>query len=173
MFSKTAILLAAVATASSTPFHSSPVFPPAPVHPATPFHSASSFPPPPPAPVHTTFNAAPAFPPAPVQAASIVRTAPIVQRAPAIHAAPIIHSPRFHAAPIVPAPVPARAHGFAEPPNPYAIEYGVPDAYSGVNLGQHEACDGSSVTGNYRVALPDGRIQVQPFCLSRNLDICR
>merc|ERR1712055_738726 len=37
------------------------------------------------------------------------------------------------------------------------------DEYSGANFGQNEASDGAAVTGNYRVALPDGRIQVVDY----------
>merc|ERR1712168_933269 len=87
-----------------------------------------------------------------------------VHPAPIVHAAPVVHAaPTVHAAPIVHAPIRAPAHGYAEPPKPYAFEYGVQDEYSGANFGQNEASDGASVTGNYRVALPDGRIQIVDY----------
>merc|ERR1712168_945389 len=89
------------------------------------------------------FAPAPVFHPAPI--------------APVVHAAPIVH------APVRPIAVHAPAHGYAEPPKPYAFEYGVQDEYSGANFGQNEASDGATVTGNYRVALPDGRIQVVDY----------
>merc|ERR1711970_434733 len=87
-----------------------------------------------------------------------------VVHAPVVHA-PVVHAPVVHAAPIVhrPVAVHAPAHGYAEPPKPYAFEYGVQDEYSGVNFGQQEASDGAAVTGSYRVALPDGRIQVVDY----------
>merc|ERR1719315_610740 len=128
MFSKTAILAAAVASASTNIGHPGAVLHAAPV-----FHAA---------PVHHV---------------------PVVH-APVVHA-PVVHAPVVHAAPIVhrPVAVHAPAHGYAEPPKPYAFEYGVQDEYSGVNFGQNEASDGAAVTGNYRVALPDGRIQVVDY----------
>merc|ERR1712168_945662 len=87
-----------------------------------------------------------------------------VHPAPIVHAAPVVHAaPTVHAAPIVHAPIRAPAHGYAEPPKPYAFEYGVQDEYSGANFGQNEASDGAAVTGNYRVALPDGRIQIVDY----------
>merc|ERR1711970_560032 len=62
----------------------------------------------------------------------------------------------YHPAPIHPAPVP-------ETPKPYAFEYGVEDSYSGAAFGQTETSDTKVVTGNYRVALPDGRTQVVTY----------
>ena len=94
-------------------------------------------------------------------------TAFITALATAAHAAhlPAPYAPApYHPAPIHPAPVHHPApHGYAEPPKPYAFEYGVIDEYSGVNFGQNEASDGALVTGNYRVALPDGRIQIVDY----------
>merc|ERR1711931_564920 len=62
----------------------------------------------------------------------------------------------YHPAPVHPAPVP-------ETPKPYAFEYGVEDAYSGAAFGQTETSDTKVVTGNYRVALPDGRTQIVTY----------
>ena len=62
----------------------------------------------------------------------------------------------YHPAPIHPAPAP-------ETPKPYAFEYGVEDSYSGAAFGQSETSDTKVVSGNYRVALPDGRTQVVTY----------
>ena len=43
---------------------------------------------------------------------------------------------------------------------PYEFEYGVNDEESGVNHSRQESSDGHVVTGEYRVALPDGRTQI-------------
>merc|ERR1711970_940171 len=45
-------------------------------------------------------------------------------------------------------------------PAHYAFQYGVADDYSGAQFSQEEQRDGYSATGSYRVALPDGRVQV-------------
>merc|ERR1711970_195214 len=50
-----------------------------------------------------------------------------------------------------------------ETPKPYAFEYGVEDSYSGAAFGQTETSDTKVVTGNYRVALPDGRTQIVTY----------
>merc|ERR1712168_1412254 len=75
-----------------------------------------------------------------------------------VHPAPV-HPLPVHPVPVVHAPV----HGYAEPPKPYAFEYGVHDDYSGANFEQHENSDTKLVSGNYRVALPDGRIQIVDY----------
>merc|ERR1711970_1360245 len=95
--------------------------------------------------------------PAPVHHAPIVHAAPIYT-APIVRPVPIVHHVPIHHA-----PVHAPAHGYAEPPKPYAFEYGVQDEYSGANFGQQETSDGAGVAGSYRVALPDGRIQVVDY----------
>merc|ERR1712168_1242068 len=75
-----------------------------------------------------------------------------------VHPAPV-HPLPVHPVPVVHAPV----HGYTEPPKPYAFEYGVHDDYSGANFEQHENSDTNLVSGNYRVALPDGRIQIVDY----------
>merc|ERR1712168_764414 len=62
----------------------------------------------------------------------------------------------YHPVPVHPAPAP-------ETPKPYAFEYGVEDQYSGAAFGQSEASDTKVATGNYRVALPDGRTQIVDY----------
>merc|ERR1712168_404404 len=62
----------------------------------------------------------------------------------------------YHPVPVHPAPAP-------ETPKPYAFEYGVEDSYSGAAFGQSESSDTKVVTGNYRVALPDGRTQIVTY----------
>ena len=61
-----------------------------------------------------------------------------------------------------PAPVHA-AHPVDISPKPYAYEYGVEDSYSGAAFGAAETSDAKVVTGNYRVALPDGRTQIVTY----------
>merc|ERR1712066_754383 len=52
---------------------------------------------------------------------------------------------------------------YADTPPVYGYEYGVQDEYSGVNFGQNEKRDGYSTSGQYRVLLPDGRIQIVTY----------
>merc|ERR1719384_1194619 len=50
------------------------------------------------------------------------------------------------------------------PPKPFAYEYGVHDEYSGANFGKNEVQDEYGVvSGEYRVALPDGRTQIVTY----------
>ena len=42
----------------------------------------------------------------------------------------------------------------------YSFDYAVKDDYYYVDQGHYEKSDGHSVTGSYRVLLPDGRTQV-------------
>merc|ERR1711970_955201 len=63
----------------------------------------------------------------------------------------------YHPAPVHP------AHPVDISPKPYAFEYGVQDSYSGAAFGQAESSDTKVVTGNYRVALPDGRTQIVTY----------
>merc|ERR1712025_762721 len=68
-----------------------------------------------------------------------------------------------------PAPYhPAPAYGKGPAPNydtpaVYGYEYAVQDDYSGANFGQNEKRDGYSTSGQYRVALPDGRTQIVTY----------
>merc|ERR1712055_603483 len=63
----------------------------------------------------------------------------------------------YHPAPVHP------AHPVDISPKPYAYEYGVEDSYSGAAFGAAETSDAKVVTGNYRVALPDGRTQIVTY----------
>merc|ERR1712008_558486 len=97
----------------------------------------------------------------------------------AAHHAPIHHAPIVHHAPVPaptykPAPVPVPAPVYApapapyvepakEPAQPYAVQYGVADEYSGSKFSASETSDGKAVTGSYSVALPDGRIQTVTY----------
>lgn len=45
-------------------------------------------------------------------------------------------------------------------PTPYNFQYAVRDAASGNDYKQQESSDGRTVTGEYRVLLPDGRNQI-------------
>ena len=42
---------------------------------------------------------------------------------------------------------------------PYNYDWAVADASAGLSYGQSESSDGSLVTGEYKVLLPDGRTQ--------------
>lgn len=46
---------------------------------------------------------------------------------------------------------------------PYEFAYGVVDEYTGNNYGHNENSDGNTVTGEYRVLLPDGRTQIVTY----------
>merc|ERR1712158_322880 len=69
--------------------------------------------------------------------------------------------PPYHPAPYAPAPY----HPVEKiPPKPFAYEYGVKDEYSGANFGQNEVQDEyGTVSGEYRVLLPDGRTQIVTY----------
>ena len=65
-----------------------------------------------------------------------------------------------------PAPYHAPAHPgpvYQDTPPVYGYEYAVQDDYSGANFGQNEKRDGYSTSGQYRVALPDGRTQIVTY----------
>merc|ERR1712226_498169 len=52
----------------------------------------------------------------------------------------------------------------AEPPQPYAYEYGVADDYSKSNFKKTESQGaGGNVAGSFTIALPDGRIQTTTY----------
>merc|ERR1712114_57832 len=61
-------------------------------------------------------------------------------------------------------PPPAKYIEKAEPPQPYAYEYGVADDYSKANFKKTESQDASgNVAGSFTIALPDGRIQTTTY----------
>merc|ERR1711944_319130 len=76
----------------------------------------------------------------------------------------------FAAGPPAPYHAPAPAYGHApvyeDTPPAYAYEYGVADDYSKANFGQNEKRDGYSTSGQYRVALPDGRTQIVTYTVA-------
>ena len=140
MFTKTAIFISAIATASAAVTHhaSGGIIHPIPVHPVAV---------------------------RPVIAHPVVAH-PVISRPVIAHPAPVV----VHRAPVVhPVPVhPALTYGhpaptYTEPAKPYAFEYGVHDEYSGASFGQQENSDATSVIGSYRVALPDGRTQIVDY----------
>ncbi|XP_071523382.1 uncharacterized protein [Panulirus ornatus] len=78
--------------------------------------------------------------------------------------------PAYNPPPPAPTYAPPPAPTYAPPPAkyehkgmPYDFAYGVKDEYSGNNYGHNENSDGSTVTGEYRVLLPDGRTQIVTY----------
>ena len=66
--------------------------------------------------------------------------------------------PPYHPAP--------KHHGdpYKIPPRPFAYAYGVSDEYAGTNFDKKETQDEYGVvSGEYRVALPDGRTQIVTY----------
>ena len=47
-----------------------------------------------------------------------------------------------------------------EPGMPYDFNYAVKDDYYGTDYSRNEVSDGNVITGEYRVQLPDGRLQI-------------
>merc|ERR1712038_1831370 len=82
----------------------------------------------------------------PVPAAQAPAPAPAYEPLPAAPAEPRASS------------YPAPAH--KEPGMPYSYSWEVNDSQAGLEYGQSESSDGSVVSGEYRVLLPDGRTQV-------------
>merc|ERR1711962_1753789 len=61
-------------------------------------------------------------------------------------------------------PPPAKYIEKAEPPQPYAYEYGGADDYSKSNFRKTETQDANgNVGGSFTIALPDGRIQTTTY----------
>ena len=93
--------------------------------------------------------------------------APAPYPAPAPYHAPApapYHAPKpapYHP----PAPKPYHPEpAYKLPPRPFAYEYGVNDEYSGAYFSKNEAQDDYGVVhGEYKVALPDGRIQIVTY----------
>jgi hypothetical protein len=79
------------------------------------------------------------------------------------HPAPAPYHPA--PAPYHPKPAPYHPDPYAKlPPRPFAYEYGVKDEYSGAYFDKKEVQDDYGVvTGEYRVALPDGRTQIVTY----------
>ena len=48
-------------------------------------------------------------------------------------------------------------------PKPYAFTYGVKDEYSGTDFSRAEERRGEVIQGSYKVALPDGRVQIVSY----------
>ena len=57
----------------------------------------------------------------------------------------------------------------APAPATYAYEYAVADDYSGANYAANEKRDGYATSGEYRVALPDGRTQIVTYTVADEL----
>merc|ERR1712214_108516 len=55
-----------------------------------------------------------------------------------------------------------------EEPAVYKYGYAVADDYSGANFESNESRDGYATSGSYRVALPDGRVQIVTYSADEN-----
>ena len=53
-------------------------------------------------------------------------------------------------------------------PSHYAFGYAVKDSYSGDDFSHQEQRDGYATSGEYRVALPDGRVQIVTYKADEN-----
>merc|ERR1712126_612115 len=74
-----------------------------------------------------------------------------------VHPLPVVHKPApYH-------PAPAYKQPSYDEPAVYQYGYAVADDYSGANFAQNENRDGYATTGEYRVALPDGRTQIVTY----------
>ena len=177
---------AAVHAPSHVPVHAPVYGHHAPVHHAAPYHPAPAYKPAPvyhPAPV---YKPAPLYHPAPYKPAPVYHPAPVYKPAPYVapvvhrpapYVAPVVHKPAPYVAPVVHKPVvhPAPYHAPVHKPAPYHPEpeyagpavyqygYAVADDYSKANFAANEARDGAATTGEYRVALPDGRTQIVTY----------
>ena len=151
----------------AAPYHPTPVVHAAPYHPAPVVHAAPIVHAAPAAYGAPVVHAAPAAYGAPVKTAydaPVVHTAPVVEAAygapvktaydaPVVHDAPVVKAaPAYHA--------PAPYHEEKETPEPYSYTYGVADDYSKAAFSAAETANADgAVTGEYTVALPDGRTQ--------------
>merc|ERR1712212_880679 len=125
------------------------------------------------APAHAPVHAPAYHRPAPVYHAAPVyhKPAPVYHKpAPVYHPAPVVHKPApvYHPAPVVHKPAPYHpAPAYKEPsydaPAVYEYGYAVADDYSGANFASNEKRDGYATSGEYRVALPDGRTQIVTY----------
>jgi len=147
--------------------------------------------------IHHTKKAyvTPAPPPKPTYVpaepvAHIAPAVPVVHAAPAVPAVPLTHVtpavPVAHAASVVhpkvfptpdpylePAPYTTDSYheddGYYEyEPKPYSFTYGVKDDYSGNDFSRIEERTGAVTKGSYKVALPDGRIQIVNYVADEN-----
>lgn len=71
-----------------------------------------------------------------------------------------------HPAPYHPAPAPYHEDPILPPV--YNYEYGVQDSYSGAAFSQKESRDNYDTAGEYRVNLPDGRVQIVSYKADAN-----
>merc|ERR1711973_463375 len=106
--------------------------------------------------------------------APVYHAAPVVvpHPAPVYHAAPVVvpkpvvvahPAPVYHPAPVVHKPAPYHPEPSYDEPAVYKYGYAVADDYSGANFQQNENRDGYATSGEYRVALPDGRTQIVTY----------
>ena len=134
------------------PHHAAPIYHPAPAYhkPAPVYHPAPAY-----------HKPAPVYHPAPAP----YKPAPVYHPAPVVHK-PVVHKPVPHPAPAPykPAHKPAPYHEPAyDAPPVYDFAYAVADDYSGANFASNEKRDGYATSGEYRVALPDGRTQIVTY----------
>ncbi|XP_063851516.1 cuticle protein 19-like [Scylla paramamosain] len=126
-----------------SPLYSHPL-PHHPHHGPHPHESTYAHPPPSPPPTYAPPPPAPTYAPPP--------PAPTYAPPPAPTYAPP-PPPSYHAHPPT----------YKQKGHPYAFSYGVKDYHTGNDFGHHASSDGDTVTGEYRVLLPDGRTQVVTY----------
>merc|ERR1719510_730642 len=145
---------AAVHAPAHVPVHAPAYGHPAPHHPA-PYHPAPAYKP---APV---YHPAPAPYHAPVVHKPAPYHAPVVHK-PAPYVAPVVHKPVVHPAPAYHKPAPYHEPAY-DGPAVYQYGYAAQDDYSKASFSANENRDGDATTGEYRVALPDGRTQIVTY----------
>ena len=133
----------------------------APYHPAPAYHKPAPVYHPAPAPYHAPVVHKPAPYHAPVVHKPAPYVAPVVHK-PAPYVAPVVHKPVVHPAPAYHKPAPYHEPAY-DGPAVYQYGYAVQDDYSKANFAANENRDGDVVTGEYRVALPDGRTQIVTY----------
>merc|ERR1711971_747922 len=125
------------------------------VHHAAPYHPAPAY------------KAAPVYHPAPAPYHAPVVHKPAPYHAPVVHkpapyVAPVVHKPVVHPAPAYHKPAPYHEPAY-DGPAVYQYCYAVQDDYSKASFAANENRYGDVVTGEYRVALPDGRTQIVTY----------
>jgi len=96
---------------------------------------------------------------APEVVANVVEHVPVVEpEAPSSEYLPPPHEPAVAAA----------NHQVSDMPMPFNFDWAVKDEDSSNDFGHYAVSDGNTVTGSYRVLLPDGRVQIVTYKADEN-----